>query len=391
MKVLFLCSWFREKPDDIGGAFFAEQASVLSERGHDVAIAHCKPRSIRRLMGSKSFRVSENERYAGNTYGSVYRGDLLLIPPRFTRLNEWLRRWEFSRFLGRVYADFGRPDIIHIQSAVVAGVYGADLVRENNIPYVVTEHATSYRRGRVPESNYAPIRECFENAFAAFAVSTALIEDLKRIGVSSNINILPNMYEGELFNLDGVDRNPLFTFLMVCQLNAKKGIDTALDAFAKVHAEAGACRFLIVGDGPDAEKAERQIDALNIRDNVRLLGQQSRESVARLMKESHCIVSASRFETFGVTLVEGLACGLTAIATRSGGPEDFVKPPYGSLVPVDDAEALAVEMIRTIREYDGSDEALRARNEYMKEHYSKEAFYRRISAVYERAVLNEQV
>jgi glycosyltransferase involved in cell wall biosynthesis len=386
MKVLFLCSWFRENPDDIGGVFFAEQASALADRGHDVAIAYCKPRSIRRLKGSRSFRVSKRERYAGETHGSVYRGDLLLFPPRFARMNEWLRRLQFSRFLRRVHADFGRPDIVHIQSAVVAGVYGADLVRESNIPYVVTEHATSYRRGKVPESNYAPIRQCFENAFAAFAVSTTLIDDLEQIGVSSNIGVLPNMYEGELFNLDGIDRNPVFTFLMVCQLNAKKGIDIALAAFAKAHAEVGACRFLIAGDGPDADKAEQQIDALNIRDNVSLLGQQSRECVARLMKESYCIVSASRFETFGVTLIEGLACGLTAIATRSGGPEDFVKPPHGSLVPVDDADALAAEMIRTMRDYDGSEEALCARNQYVQDRFSKEAFYRRISAVYERGV-----
>ena len=391
MKVLFLCSWYRENPAEIGGVFFAEQASALAERGYDVAIAYCKPRSVRYLKGSRSFRVSEREWYAGDTHGSVYRGDMLLVPPRFARLNEWLRRLQFSRFLRRIYADFGRPDVVHIQSAVVVGVYGADLVRKHRIPYVVTEHATSYRRGKVPESHYAPIRQCFENAFAAFAVSTTLIDDLERIGVSGNIEVLPNMYEGELFNLDDVDRNPVFTFLMVCQLNAKKGIDFALAAFAKAYAEAGACRFVIAGGGPDADKAEQQIDALNIRDNVSLLGQQSRKCVARLMKKSHCIVSASRFETFGVTLIEGLACGLTAIATRSGGPEDFVKPPHGSLVPVDDVDALAEQMIRTMQDYDGSDEALRARNEYVKEHYSKEAFYRRISAVYERAVLNEQV
>ena len=63
-----------------------------------------------------------------------------------------------------------------------------------------------------------------------------------------------------------------------------------------------------------------------------------------------------------------------------------MKPPHGSLIPVDDADALAEEMIRTMRHYDASDEAVLSRNKYAQDRFSKEAFYRRISAVYERGI-----
>lgn len=386
MKVLYLCSWYRDMPEEVGGVFFGEQASAMAERGYDVAIACFKPRSFRYVTVVRPFRVSEQEWYAGDTYANVYRGETLVLPPRFRRLNKLLRRWQLSRFLKLVFSDFGRPDIVHIQSAVVVGVHGADAILEHKIPYVITEHATSYRRGRVPEQNIPAIRQCFEHASAAFAVSTTLIDDLKRIGVSNRIDVLPNMYDSNLFNLENIDRSDDFTFLMVCQLTAKKGVDIALEAFAKVHSEYEGCRFLLAGDGPGREQIAQQIDALGIRGVAQLLGSQSRENVALLMKKSHCIVSASHFETFGVTLIEGLACGMTVVATRSGGPEDFVVPPFGSLVPTNDATALAGEMSRMLRTCDKSKEALQERNKYVNERFSKEEFGRRVSAIYEKVV-----
>ena len=68
-------------------------------------------------------------------------------------------------------------------------------------------------------------------------------------------------------------------------------------------------------------------------------------------------VLASRRETFGVVYIEAMAAGLPVIATRCGGPEDFVTEENGILIPVDDAAALTDAMEHMMlhrREYDSA-------------------------------------
>jgi len=60
-------------------------------------------------------------------------------------------------------------------------------------------------------------------------------------------------------------------------------------------------------------------------------------------------VLPSRYETFGVALVEAMATGLPAVATRCGGPEDIVTDQTGQLVPPDDPDALA-EALQTMHD-----------------------------------------
>src|SRR5690606_9435676 len=74
---------------------------------------------------------------------------------------------------------------------------------------------------------------------------------------------------------------------------------------------------------------------------VTFLGKLSRGEVRMALSNCNAFVLPSRFETFGVVLVEALAMGVPVIATRCGGPEDIVTENTGVLVPVDDRQALA--------------------------------------------------
>jgi glycosyltransferase involved in cell wall biosynthesis len=62
-----------------------------------------------------------------------------------------------------------------------------------------------------------------------------------------------------------------------------------------------------------------------------------------------CCVLSSRYETFGVVLIESLASGVPVIATRCGGPEGIITRECGLIVDTEDAEALSSAMVR-IRE-----------------------------------------
>jgi glycosyltransferase involved in cell wall biosynthesis len=74
---------------------------------------------------------------------------------------------------------------------------------------------------------------------------------------------------------------------------------------------------------------------------VRIGGSVSREALPGALGAADLFVSASRREGFGVALVEALATGLPAVATRSGGPEGIVGEDDGVLVEPGSAEALS--------------------------------------------------
>ena len=73
------------------------------------------------------------------------------------------------------------------------------------------------------------------------------------------------------------------------------------------------------------------------------------------MQAADAFVLSSAYETFGVVLIEALACGKPVVSTACGGPDYIVTEENGLLVPVGDTQALGAaleQMIRTIDRYD---------------------------------------
>lgn len=105
-------------------------------------------------------------------------------------------------------------------------------------------------------------------------------------------------------------------------------------------------RLVIAGDGPLASQLQAQIDASGLGDHVQLLGH--RENIAEFMRAIDVFLLPSRNEGISNTLLEAMACGKPAIATRVGGtPEVIADGETGFLVAPDDSE----DLISKIRIY----------------------------------------
>ena len=105
------------------------------------------------------------------------------------------------------------------------------------------------------------------------------------------------------------------------------------DAFARL--DEGTLTF--AGDGPLRA-------ALEGRAGIRLAGRVSHEEVSRLLAESHVLCQPSLIEPLGQALLEAMACGRSVVATRIGGPPEFVPPEAGLLVDPLDVDAIAEAM-----------------------------------------------
>jgi len=135
-------------------------------------------------------------------------------------------------------------------------------------------------------------------------------------------------------------------FVTVGRLAHQKGHDIAIRAFRQVVDRFPQATFAIVGGGPEHQALAALVETLDLTRNVILKGMISDPS--QELAAASAFVSASRWEGFGVAIVEALSAGLPVIAARCDfGPEDIItRPELGTLVPPGDPVALADAMIR---------------------------------------------
>ncbi len=384
MHVLVLPSWYpiRERPQQ--GVYLKEQVQALRRRGVHVGVVYPEQRSLRLLSPSALARNRFQRRAydeAGVPTLRRHGWNVLWRAPQ--RLPLRIRE---ARRLAHVYARrFGVPDVLHAHSAQWAGAAAARLGAAWGRPYLLTEHFSGFQRGAVPRGQAALAREGFRRAHRVLPVSAALRTLLVASGwaEASRTEVLPNMVDTAFFTPPPARPHGVFRFFALAALRPAKDLGLLLRAFARAFGRGASARLAIGGGGPERRRLERLAERLGLGRHVRFLGRLNREEVRAELHRSHAFALSSRYETFGVVLIEAMATGLPVVATACGGPEDIVTPETGLLVPPGDAGALA-EGLRTIRRRraDFRDSALRA---YIEARFSTQAVTSRLLAHYAAA------
>ncbi len=148
-----------------------------------------------------------------------------------------------------------------------------------------------------------------------------------------------------------VDRASLSTpraakvFLALSRLHPKKGLDILLAAM-KNFPDA---YLWLAGDGPLRQELENQARDFGVINRVRFLGW--RTDRAALLRAADTCVLPSRYEPFGTVILEAWAAGTPLVACRSAGPAAHIDDAVnGLLVEIDDTQALANAMRRTVND-----------------------------------------
>ncbi|BBC35670.1 hypothetical protein SGFS_069640 [Streptomyces graminofaciens] len=120
-----------------------------------------------------------------------------------------------------------------------------------------------------------------------------------------------------------------------------KRFDLLLEAFARIAAKEPDWRLRVYGGGKEKDRLQSLIDDLGLTDQARLMG--PRTPIEREFARASIVVSASDAESFGMTLVEAMRCGVPVVSTDCPlGPAEIITDGLnGRLVPTDDPHALA--------------------------------------------------
>lgn len=168
---------------------------------------------------------------------------------------------------------------------------------------------------------------------------------------------------------------PLVTLL--ARFQSVKGHALLLDAIPQILDAFPAARFLFVGDTAfdtaDANATRTAVYARvaadpRLRDAIVFAG--FRKDVPRILNATDVLVSPSDFESYGMSILEAMACGVPVVSTNVGGPlETIADGETGFLVPAHDPQALAARVIQLLQDADlreklGARAHLRVENKY---------------------------
>ncbi len=238
----------------------------------------------------------------------------------------------------------GKPDLVHAHGRfLAAGVLALRLKVKFGHPFVYTEHSSRFPAGYVPAGSIPMLNEVIDECSLYISVSNQLMkkveETLDRHIVKAVVvpNVIDDVFTKQL--KAAVQTDPL-NFSVVANLEHRKGIDILLRAFKKAFHGEPQYQLHIAGDGPELRELEQLRNYLGLDKTVHFLGQLSKEGVLELLDRTHVFVLPSRFETFGVAIIEAMARGCPVISTICGGPESIVPVQFGILVKPDNEDVL---------------------------------------------------
>lgn len=342
MRVLIVSGGVPTEKYPLLGVFEFDQAKALMNLGHEVVFISIDLRSIRRW---RKWGKTHYIREGIDIYNISF--PLGAVPTIFLYK---IGRWLISDIYKDIVHHNGIPDLIHAHFTIM-GAIAVKLKNMYGIPLVVTEHSSSINRNILSKSDYFLGKIAYSCADRLLAVSNLL-----RLRIKQHFNIEAVVVHN-IIDVDSIQYNPqdhkFFTFISVGNLIYRKGFDLLIQAFAGIKEENVVLK--IVGEGECRKQLEEQIETLHLQNRVQLLGYKSRSEISDLLNQSDVFVLASRNETFGVVYIESMLAGLPVIATRCGGPEDFVTNANGMLVDTNDCESLQkamLEMRQSITRYD---------------------------------------
>jgi glycosyltransferase involved in cell wall biosynthesis len=210
-----------------------------------------------------------------------------------------------------------QPDAVHIATEGPLGLAARAWCRKHEFPFTTSFHTrfpeyVKLRFGVPLKVTYALQRWFHGAAHHTMVATEALREELQARGFN-NLVIWSRGVDAELFrprekNLIDLPR-PVFAYL------GRVAVEKNVESFLKL--DLPGTKY-VIGDGPDLGKMKQRYP------EVRFAGFKTGEELARHLACADVLVFPSRTDTFGLVVIEALACGVPVAAYPVRGPGDII-------------------------------------------------------------------
>lgn len=320
-------------PDnDMQGSFELEQAKMLARYGNEVHYLACSLHPIKKIKGS-GLRSWDDEGVKVTVLSAFFAPRV--YPIYFVKGRN--KHWE--RLFSEVERQSVTPDVIHVHYPAMLMI--ADTLKkyhDKGVRVVATEHWTKVLAKKLDAIELKEFKKYSTVLDKIICVGSPLrysVHDL--IGMDGVV--VPNIVN-ELFK-PSKDTHNGFRFVAVGRLVKIKQFDKIIEAFCECFLGQKDITLTIIGGGEEKEALEKIVSERKAGDQVKLVGSQTREKTAEIVSNCDNLICYSRFETFGVPIIEAWACGLTTTTTTTAAAViDNFDERLGVEVSFDDYEGL---------------------------------------------------
>ena len=361
MNILFFVGVYPDLKGYQGGVFIHNQAMALKKLGHNVAVMYLDFRSLKnnRIIGREMYYLDDIPVYRISfPSGPIY--------PLIRTVSPILSKSQYKH----IEKKWGKIDVICVHFGNMAA-YAECIKKMYGVPYIVVEHDSAILTKSITQKQLERQKRGYDGANAVIAVSAALKNELQKI-TKHQVEIIHNIVPDYMFvkNNRIKSNDEEFCFISVGNLKKSKAFDLTIKAFSHVVKNNKNVKLIIVGSGSEEMYLKELTAKCNIEDKVEFAGTISNRKLPELLTRCDCFVLPSKFETFGVVYIEAMACGLPVIATKCGGPEEFINEMNGVLLETDTPMELARIMEKFVenhREYDKKGIALAVEKQFSAE------------------------
>jgi N-acetyl-alpha-D-glucosaminyl L-malate synthase BshA len=324
------------------GAVATELGIALAERGHEVHfITYQLPFRLPVFLPRVYFHEVDVGRYP-----------LFQYPPYDLALAVRMHEVVINEGLDLLHVHYAIP---HATSAWIA----KEMLRKEgrDIQVITTLHGTDITIVGQDHSFHAITKFSIEKSDRITAVSQFLKEETVRaFGCTAcDVEVIPNFVDPSVYSRAahepalrrqlGDDKKIL---MHISNFRPVKRVLDVVRIFAKVRKEIPSA-LVMVGDGPDRLSAEEEARALGVERDVHFLGRI--DAVAPLLASADLFLLPSDRESFGLSALEALACGVPALGYAVGGLTEVVTSGVtGALAPVGDLDGLAAFGVSLLRD-----------------------------------------
>jgi phosphatidylinositol alpha-mannosyltransferase len=301
------------------------QARVLRQMGHDVRVYG--PASAPLEPGETALCGAVTVRFGGTESG-------IGLDPRAA--------WRVGSLLAR--NDF---DVVHVHEPLVP-LMPWSVLRQARAPVIATFHVHRETGHRWYPAARPWLRSLMRLVTYRIAVSEAARRTVAQ-HFPGPYRIVPNGVDINAFRTNG-SPPPVFSsgrhhILSVGRLEARKGTHHLIRAMAEVQRRRPDTRIVVIGDGPERRGLAGLARSLSV--DAAFVGPVSDAELPAYMHAADILCSpAVGGESFGLVVLEGMACGKPIVASRIEAYETLVKAgDCGLLVPPGEAGALAAAIL----------------------------------------------
>lgn len=349
------------------GVVATELGKALALRGHEVHfISYAMPTRLNGFIDNIFYHEVEINNYPLFEF-PLYSIALASKMVEVTKFHD----------LDLLHAHYAIP---HATSAFLAReILNSESSTKTDMKFITTLHGTDITLTGLEPSFLPTMKFSIQKSDGVTAVSKFLKDKTQQqYQIDKEIEVIPNFIDINKYKREDNEKTKCFRknfakndekiLTHTSNFRALKRVQDVITIFNEVKQKVDS-KLILIGDGPERSECERYSRELGIFEDIKFMGKQ--DALVELLSVTDLFFIPSQSESFGLSALEAMSCGVPVISSSVGGlPELNLHGETGYIAEIGDVERMAkyaIELLTNEKRYEQFSKNARKRAEYFSE------------------------